>query len=105
MTTVIGFRLVEVVVASFAFGSALVGLYIAAQAYRALRRHESRQMLCLSIGMILLFGVAYAIGFVGTVLLQLRILSLPAQDLFRLAVRVSQFVGLLAIAYSLSLRE
>lgn len=105
MVRYLGYRPIEFLVVVLALGSALVGLYIAVQAYRGVRRYESRQMLYLSTGMVLVFGVAYLLGFVGTVLIRLRILELPTQDVFRLAVRAVQLVGLLAIAYSLHLRE
>lgn len=104
MVWIYGFRLVELIVVALALGSSLVGLYIGWQAYRGLRRYESRQMFYLSVGMILVFGVAYATGFVGTVLLHLEILPLPTQDYFRLVIRLLQFGGLVAIAYSLALR-
>lgn len=104
MTQLLGYRPIELLVITLALGAALVGLYISVQAYRGLRRYESRQMLYLSVGMVLVFGVAYLVGFLGTVLLQFRIVELPAQDVFRLAVRAIQLVGLLAIAYSLRLR-
>lgn len=100
---VFGFRLVEVATMVLAAGSALVGLFIAGLAYRGLRRYRSRQMLYLSVGLVLLFGAAYALSMVGTVLVYLRALSLPQQDIYRLAVRFLQFLGLLSIAYSLSL--
>lgn len=101
MPTPFGYTGVQVAVLAFAGGSALVGLYIGFLAYRALRRHDSTQMLVLCVGLILLFGVAYGISVVGTVLLQVRVLPLPYQDGFRLAVRMVQFAGLLCIAYSL----
>ncbi len=98
-----GYTLVQVAVLAFATGSAVVGLYIGYLAYRGLRRHESRQMLVLSVGMILLFGVAYGVSILGSLLLEFRVLPLPQQDLFRLGVRVVQFAGLVCIAYSLSM--
>ena len=101
----LGFTTVELLVIAFATGSVVVGLYISYQAYRGLRRYESRQMLYLSLGMILLFGVAYLLGLVGTLLLRFETLPLLAQDVIRLCVRILQFVGLLAIAYSLYLRD
>jgi len=98
-------RTIEVVTLAFAGGSAVVGLFIAFLAIRALRRHRSRQMLLLSVGMVLLFGAAYLVATVGTILLQVRVLTLPQQNYVRLVVRILQFVGLLAIASSLVLRE
>lgn len=105
MARLFGYQPVEVLVVALAVGSAAVGLYIAVQAYRGVRRYDSRQMLYLSVGMVLVFGVAYLLGFVGTVLIRLGFVELPTQDVFRLAIRAVQFVGLLAIAYSLHLRE
>lgn len=103
MATPFGYTLVQMATLLLAAGSALVGLFIGSLAYRGLRRHDSRQMLYLSVGMILLFGVAYGVSIVGTLLLQFRVLPLPAQDPFRLSVRLVQFAGLVCIAYSLSL--
>lgn len=88
---------------AFAGASALLGLFIAFHAYRGLRRYGSRQMLFLAVGMILLFGVAYGVAIVGSMLIALRQLPLPWQDHVRLLVRVVQFVGLACIAYSLRL--
>jgi len=62
-------------------------------------------MYLLSIGMILLFGAAYALSLLGSLLIQFRVLTLPQQDYYRLAVRALQFLGLVAIAYSLYIRE
>lgn len=96
-----GYTLLQYVVLAFAAASAVLGLFIAVQAFRGLRRHDSRQMLYLGTGMVLLFGVAYGVAIVGGLLIQLRVLALPMQDPFRLAVRVVQFGGLACIAYSL----
>lgn len=98
------FRTIELVTLGFAGASALVGLFIAFLAARALRRHRSRQMLLLSGGMILLFGAAYLVATLGTLLIHVRVLTLPQQNYVQLAVRIFQFVGLVAIAYSLVLR-
>lgn len=105
MISILGYRPIELAVTGFASASAVVGLYIAWQAYRGLTEYDSRRMLYLSVGMVLLFGVAYAVGLIGTLLLQFRILPLPYQDPFRLTIRAIQFVGLLSIAYSLHLRD
>jgi len=98
-------RTIEIVTLGFAGASALVGLFIAFLAVRALGRHRSRQMLLLSVGMVLLFGAAYLVAMVGTLLIHVRILTLPQQNYVRLVVRVLQFVGLVAIAASLVLRD
>lgn len=105
MALIYGFTAVEVLATVLSAATALVGLYIASLAYRGLERYRSRAMLYLAVGMILLFGVTYVAAAVGTVLLRLRVLSLPAQDLFRLVIRVLQLGGVASIAYSLHLRE
>ncbi|QLD86174.1 hypothetical protein HWV23_10710 [Natronomonas halophila] len=101
MTAVFGYTPIQLAVLAFASASAVLGLYIGYLAYRGLRRHDSKQMLVLSVGMILLFGIAYGISIIGTLLLEFRLLALPTQDFFRLGVRVVQFIGLVCIAYSL----
>lgn len=101
MSVLFGYTPIQLAVLVFASASAVLGLYIGYLAYRGLRRHDSTQMLVLSIGMLLLFGVAYGVSVAGTLLLEFRVLPLPSQDLFRLGVRVVQFVGLVCIAYSL----
>lgn len=105
MGLVFGMTAVEVLATVLSAATALVGLYIAYLAYRGLERYRSRAMLYLSIGLILLFGVTYLAAAVGTILLRLRVLSLPAQDLFRLAIRVLQLGGVALIAYSLHVRD
>lgn len=103
--TAFGFTTVELAVVVVASASALLGVYIAALAYRGMRRHQSDPMWYLSVGLFVLTGVTYSTAFVGTVLIRLRVLALPAQDPFRLVVRVLQLVGLALIAYSLHSRE
>lgn len=103
--TLFGFTPVELGVVAFATGSAALGLYVAALAYRGMTRHDSGPMWYLSVGLFVLTGVTYGTAFVGTVLIRLRVLPLPAQDPFRLVVRILQFVGLAFIAYSLHSRE
>jgi len=93
----------ELATTAAAGATALVGLYIGYQAYRGLRRHDSPPMRYLSIGMVLLFGVTYAMAFTGNALLQAGSVSLVYQDYFRLVVRLIQLSGLLCIAYSLYL--
>lgn len=105
MTYVFGFSPVELAVIVAAGASTLVGCYIGYQAYRALQLHDDRSMFYLSVGLILLTVVTYSTAFVGTLLLRLEVLALPAQDGFRLVVRLCQLAGLVCIAYSLSLRR
>jgi len=98
-----GFTTVGLVTLVAAGATSAVGLYIGYQAYRGLRRHDSAPMRYLSVGMLLLFGVAYAVAFSGTALLRIGRLPLVYQDYFRLVVRLLQLSGLLCIAYSLHL--
>jgi hypothetical protein len=104
MTYVYGFTLVELAVVATAGASTLVGLYIGYQAYRALGLYEDRSMFYLAVGLILLTVVTYGASFAGTLAFRLELLALPAQDGFRLLVRLCQLAGLLCIAYSLSIR-
>jgi|AntRauTorcE11898_2_1112593.scaffolds.fasta_scaffold00006_121 hypothetical protein len=105
MTYVFGFSFVELAVIVAAGASTLVGCYIGYQAYRALQLYDDRSMFYLSVGLILLTVVTYSTAFVGTLLLRLELLALPAQDGFRLVVRLCQLAGLVCIAYSLSIRR
>lgn len=102
---ILGFTAVELAVIAFATGSAVLGLYVAALAYRGMVRHDSGSMWYLSVGLFVLTGVTYVTALAGTVLIRLRVLPLPAQDPFRLLVRILQFVGLAFIAYSLHVRD
>jgi hypothetical protein len=85
----------------FAFASTVVGVYVGYQAYRGYRRHQSRSMQYLSIGLFLLTAVTYGAAFVGSLLFRQGLLPLTLQQPFTLVVRIIQFVGLAFIAYSL----
>lgn len=98
-----GFTTIGLLTTAIAAVTAIAGLYIGYQAYRGLRRHDSPPMRYLSIGLLLLFGVAYALAFVGTAFLRAGNLPLIYQDYFRLVVRVIQLSGVSSIAYSLYL--
>ncbi|MFC3957121.1 DUF7521 family protein [Halovivax cerinus] len=95
---------IQFAVGVLAVGATLLGLYIGYLAYRAMRRHEDPSMWYLAVGLILLTAVTYTTSFVGTVLISLRLLTLPQQDWFWLAVHVFQFAGLGLIAYALHRR-
>jgi len=88
-----------IVVVSMA--STLVGLFIGYQAYRGFRRHQSRAMQYLSVGLILLTAVTNTAAFVGTGLLHLGVIDAGLQSPLTLGVRLLQFAGLACIAYSL----
>jgi hypothetical protein len=95
---------VEWAIVGLAFGSTLVGGYIGYQAYRGYRRHDSRAMRALSLGLVLLTTVAFGIAFGGSVLLRQGYLALGYQPALTLATRSLQFLGVILIAYSLHSR-
>lgn len=97
------FTAIELATTTVAAVTAVVGLYIGYQAYRGLRRHDSQPMRYLSVGLILLFGVAYVTAFSVNALLRLGSVPLVYQGYFRLVVRVVQLSGVTCIAYSLYL--
>jgi hypothetical protein len=88
-----------------ALGSTLVGGYVGYQAYRGYRRHDSRTMRALAAGLFCLTGVAFAVAFVGSVLLRQGIIPLSFQQPLTLVTRVFQFLGVVLIAYSLHSRN
>lgn len=96
--------LVDWAIVAFAFGSTVLGTYIAYQAYRGFRRNESRPMQYLSIGLLLLTGVAFGTAFVGSILLREGILSPSYRQPLTLLTRIVQFLGVAFIAYSLHRR-
>lgn len=75
--------------------SALIGLFIAYQAYRGYRRNESRPMLFISIGFVLSLAVPFLL-----LVVYLAIPALP-ESLVSLTTQTSQVVGLVAILYAL----
>lgn len=96
---------VEWLIFGLAFASTLVGGYVGYQAYRGYRRHDSRTMQSLSLGLFLLTAVAFSVAFVGSVLLRHGYLALRFQRPLTLLTRICQFLGVLLIAYSLHSRE
>lgn len=99
------FEPVVLVLLVLATVAVVLGLLISYQAYRGLRRNDSRQMLFLSVGMLLLFGAAYGLAFITSVFLQFRLLPLVHQDALRVLVRLLQVTGLACIAYSMYMRR
>ncbi|MFA1610538.1 DUF7521 family protein [Halobellus rubicundus] len=97
--------LVDWLIVALALGSTLVGGYVGYQAYRGYRRHDSRTMRALSLGLLLLTTVAFSIAFVGSVLLREGYLDLRYQRPLTLVTRTLQFLGVLLIAYSLHARK
>ena len=96
--------LIDWAIIAFAFGSTVLGSYVAYQAYRGFRRNQSRPMQYLSIGLLLLTGVAFATAFIGSILLREGILPLAYQQELTLLTRILQFLGVAFIAYSLHRR-
>lgn len=97
--------LIEWLIIGLAFGSTVLGGYVGYQAYRGYRRHNSRTMQYLSIGLFCLTAVAFVIAFTGSVLLRQGLLPLRFQQPLTLVTRAFQFIGVLFIAYSLHSRE
>jgi hypothetical protein len=93
--------LLNLVTGGFALASTLLGVTISYMAYRGLRRHESAPMQYLAVGMMLLFGVTYALALLGQTLVAVDVVPAYTQQFFRLLVRVLQFGGLACILYSL----
>ncbi|MFB6222111.1 MAG: hypothetical protein ABEH86_00355 [Haloarcula sp.] len=97
--------LTEWLIIGLAFGSTVLGGYVGYQAYRGYRRHNSRTMQYLSIGLFCLTAVAFVVAFIGSVLLRQGLLPLRFQQPLTLVTRAFQFIGVLFIAYSLHSRE
>lgn len=92
---------VEALILAFALGSVLVGSYVGYEAYRGYRRHDSRPMRALSLGLFCLTAVAFLVAFVGSLLLRQGLLPPGVQGPLTLVTRIVQFVGVALIAYSL----
>lgn len=75
--------------------SAIIGLFIAYQAYRGYRRNESRPMLFVSVGFVLVLAIPYL-----TFLLFGMFPMIPATVVI-VVTQTSQVTGLLAILYAL----
>ena len=88
-----------------ALGNVGLGLVIGYQAYRGFRRHQSRSMRYLSMGLILLTAIAASFGFASWIAVELGWVPETLQLPMALVYRVVQFVGLSLIAYSLYIRS
>ncbi|MFC4542769.1 hypothetical protein ACFO5R_12640 [Halosolutus amylolyticus] len=75
--------------------SVLLGLFIAYHAYRGYRRNDSRPMLFISIGFVLVLAVPF--------LLLVLFLAVPflTETIVALLSQLSQLTGLVAILYAL----
>lgn len=74
---------------------AVLGLFVAYQAYRGYRRNDSRPMLFVSLGFIFVVGVP--------VLLTVPFLLVPAipQPAYQFTIQTSEIAGLVCIIYAL----
>jgi len=96
---------IEWAILAVSAASTAVGLYIAYQAYRGYRRHRSKPMQYLSLGLVILLGVTFVSAFVGSLLLRSGVVSGDYRSGFTLLVRLLQLLGVVFIAYSLSIRS
>ncbi len=87
--------LFEVLTVASLFLVALIGTLIAVQAYRGYRRNDSRPMLFLAVGLLLLTLVPFVLN------VALNTLASPEQVTVVFLENVSRLLGLLAITYSL----
>ncbi|SDK43350.1 DUF7521 family protein [Natronorubrum texcoconense] len=82
---------------------AFVGLGIAYIAYRGYQRNESRPMLYLSLGFVLVLGVPFALFLVGLPLVAVVGPPSIAEQGVVVASELSQLIGLFVIVYALRL--
>lgn len=103
-TTIYGLRVIEIIASVFATCSAGVGLYIGYRAVQSFYRHGDPSMRYLAVGLLLLTAVTYTVTFLGSMLVQFRLLTLPQRDYFLTISHLTQLVGLCCIAYALHRR-
>lgn len=80
---------------------AIIGLAIAYIAFRGYRRNESRPMLYLAIGFVMVLGVPFFLFLGGMSILFLVGLPSAAEPGVVVASELSQLIGLLVIVYAL----
>jgi len=79
--------------------SAIVGLFIAYQAYRGYKRNDSRPMLYIGIGFLLALGVPLAL------LPAQLVLSTTGRSIALVIQQTSQLAGMLTILYALRMES
>jgi len=86
---------VQMWLTGYEFVGALLGLFVAYQAYRGYRRNESRPMLFIALGFVLIVGLP--------VVLTVPFLFVPAipQAAYQFTIQTSEIVGLASIIYAL----
>ena len=82
---------------------AIVGVTIAVIAYQGYRRNQSRPMLFIAIGFILVLGIPFLLYLGGLGLVAVIGLPTPAQGMVIVAAELSQVTGLISILYALRL--
>lgn len=100
-TSLGGFDALQVVLVAMAAASTVLGLYVGYQGYRGFRRNDSVPMKFLSLGLILLTAVTYALSFGGSLAFQYELAPAVLRPIWQLSVRGSQLAGLACIVYSL----
>lgn len=80
----------------FAVMTAVAGVFVAYQAYRGSRRNESRPMLYLAVGIVLLTAVPVGVDY------GLVALTAATDAEILLMITVSHLAGVLAILYALT---
>ena len=86
----------EGVVFLFAAATAVAGAFVAYQAYRGYRRNESRPMLYLAIGILLLTAVPVGVDYA------LVTLTAAADGEVLLAITAAHLAGVVSILYALT---
>lgn len=99
-----GYTPIDWLVFGLSLASVALGLVVGYQAYRGFRRHDSRSMQYLSIGLILLTAVPFTVSFVGSWLLYVEPGLAVPEEVLALLVRGPMFAGLALITYSLYTR-
>lgn len=82
---------------------AIIGIGIAYIAYQGYRSNQSRPMLYLAAGFILVLGVPFFLYLGGLSLVAIAGLPSPAQGAIVATAELSQIAGLVAIVYALKL--
>lgn len=80
----------------FSAVTAAIGIFVAYQAYRGYRRNESRPMLYLAVGVILLTAVPFGVNY------SLVLLTAATDAQILLSITVMNFAGVSAILYGLT---
>lgn len=96
-----GFDAVQLALVAMAAASTVLGLYVGYQGYRGFRRNDSVPMKFLSLGLVLLTAVTYALSFGGSLAFQYDLAPVVLRPAWQLSVRGAQLAGLACIVYSL----